>query len=81
MGNHSKIPGLRLCPIEPSQAWRQQGPKIKHRLSGYPTDATVAHRTRVELRPNDPLGHLELGFLYQLLDLTNLAVNEWQVAD
>jgi tetratricopeptide (TPR) repeat protein len=49
-------------------------------LSGRLEEAAEVYKAYTELRPDNPLGHLELGFAYQILSKHTLAISEWQKA-
>ncbi len=49
-------------------------------LLGEVDNAVDAYQTYVSLRPNNPLGHLELGFAYEAQGNTIVAVNQWEAS-
>ena len=48
-------------------------------LYGEQDNAINAYLAYIQLRPQNPLGHLELGFAYETLSEGNLAKDEWKI--
>jgi tetratricopeptide (TPR) repeat protein len=61
-----------------SQSYLQLG--RAYCLLDQPDKAIEAFKTYIQLRPDNPLGHLELGFVFDCLGMKEQAVLKWQEA-